>query len=145
MRQVKKRMAIKLLKVGNSFNTPRKYYVSDSLNELENIANFGDLVLVPESSSGIAKVYVRGSGYWTEYSEGNGGGSAGASSVTKEEVFAMVETYLQDEEKTQPFEERIAQKIVKEIGQDALSKSRIVVEMQPGLSVGTLVFGTILE
>ena len=67
-------MAIKLLKVGNSFNVPQKQYICDTETERNSLkAYFGDLCLVIETGL----TYILNSlGEWVVYAIGGGGGNA---------------------------------------------------------------------
>ena len=67
-------MAIRLMKVGNSFNVPQKTYIANDSTERDNInALFGDLCLVIED--GITYI-LNSEGEWYPYTVGGGGGNA---------------------------------------------------------------------
>ena len=70
-------MANRLIKVGNSFNTPQKQYIADSLDDLiaSGLGNFGDIAICGDKRDKTAITYMKDSnGEWKEVSLGSSGG-----------------------------------------------------------------------
>jgi hypothetical protein len=78
-------MAVTLLKIGNTYNFNRKYFLCEKLSELQNTASRGDLALIKDPDDPErTKLYIStGSNSWAEYVDGSGGSSSG---ITREEV-----------------------------------------------------------
>ena len=66
-------MAVRLIKVGNGFNTPVRTYVCDADTGTDGIVSphFGDKVIIPDEGT-----YIYGSDGWQEFTEAGGGGGA---------------------------------------------------------------------
>lgn len=86
-------MAVTLLKIGNTYNFNRKYFLCENLSELQNTASRGDLALIKDlDNPEKTKLYIStGFNNWAEYVEGSGGSSSG---ITREEVQQMIEASL---------------------------------------------------
>lgn len=90
-------MSAQLLKVGNTYNLKRNYWLCDSLSEITS-PNPGDLALTyNEDDKTKTKMYIYSSTKeWKEYGEGNiasseGGSSAGLSAgLSEEEIKALI-------------------------------------------------------
>lgn len=86
-------MAVTLLKIGNTYNFNRKYFLCEKLSELQNAASRGDLALTKDPDNPEkTKLYIStGSNSWAEYVDGSGGSSSG---ITREEVQQMIDASL---------------------------------------------------
>lgn len=86
-------MSAQLLKVGNTYNLKRNYWLCDGLSEITS-PNPGDLALTyNEDDKTKTKMYIYSSSkQWKEYGEGNITSSEGGSSagLSEEEIKALI-------------------------------------------------------
>lgn len=88
-------MAAQLLKIGNTYNLKRDYWLCDDLSEITS-PKVGDLALAQDSEdSSKAKLYIySGKKTWAEYTTSSGSSSDGSGpSISEDEIKALISQY----------------------------------------------------